>query len=88
MGWRVACKGLMERGLGWVGRGRSVAADLGRGRVRGARAPVSARGRRARCAGAEWREGGYGQPAANFCWKQMKSLTLRTGAVVLPSQLA
>ena len=30
----------------------------------------------------------YGQPEANCCWKQMKSLTLRTGAAVEPSQLA
>jgi hypothetical protein len=28
------------------------------------------------------------QPAANWLWKQMKSLTLSTGGVVLPSQLA
>ena len=27
-------------------------------------------------------------PAANFAWKQMKSLTLRMGWLVLPSQLA
>ena len=33
-------------------------------------------------------EAGYGQPAANFCRKQVKSATLRVGAVVLPSQLA
>ena len=30
----------------------------------------------------------YGQPAAYAVWKQMKSLTLSTGGVVLPSQFA
>jgi hypothetical protein len=30
----------------------------------------------------------YGQPAANCCWKQTKSATLRTGGIVELSQLA
>lgn len=32
--------------------------------------------------------GGYGHPAAYFCWKQMKSFTFSTGAIVELSQLA